>query len=148
MQKYLNTFVVATSVAVFALLAVPVASHYAGFELAAVGQAAESGHDHATGSTGQKGKGKSSSQKGESHSKEGHKGGSSSKGGTTSHGTSHDTSAEGASKSLEGKVFSTDTSHGSDKSHKGKGPKYMGGGKGGEDDASGHDTGADTEHVK
>ena len=143
MQNHLNTLIVATSVAVFALLAAPIAGHYAGFELAAVGQAAESGHDHTTGSTGQKGKGKSSSQKGESHSKEGHKSGSSAKGGT-----SHDTSTEGASKSLEGKVFSTDTGHGSDKSHKGKGPKYMGGGKGGEDDASGHDTGADTEHVK
>lgn len=146
MQKHLNTFAVATSVAALALLATPIVDHYAGLGLVAVARAADS-HDHASGSTSSSaGRGRGSSQKGESHSKEGHKGGGSSKGGTTSHGTSHDTSAEGASKSLEGKVFSADTGHGSDKDHKGKGPKYMGGGKGGEDHASGTDTAH--EHTK
>jgi hypothetical protein len=134
----LKSLIAVAGAAMFALLAAPIASHQLSggmYDLVAGAQAADSGHDHASGSSGKKGKGKSSSQKG-------------GMGGSQDGGSSHDTGEGGASKSLESKVFSADTGHGSDTSNKGKGPKYMGGGKGGEDHTSGHDSGSDTEHVK
>jgi len=93
----------------------------------AAGYAAESHTDsHSDGHSGGKGKGPKYMGGDTSHSSQTHKGGS----------HHHDT-GEGGSKSVEGKIFT------SDEGSRGKGPKYMGGKTGGTD----HHEGETDEHT-
>ena len=128
MQKSFKKLIAAGGVAVFSLMVAPLASHYAGLDLVASAHA-----EHGGESGGEKGGEKKGGKKYMGgKSKEGHESGDSGHKGSSSHG--------GGSKTLETTVIQSDSGHskGGDTGHKGGeagkgGPKFMGGGKGGED---------------
>lgn len=129
MRKSFRKLIGAGGVAALSLLLMPLAAHYAGVDMIASAHA-EHGADEGGGEkSGKKGGKKYMGGK----SKEGHESSDSGHKGTSSHG--------GGSKTLESTVLRPDAGHGSgeDAGHKGSaagmgGPKFMGGGKGGEED--------------
>lgn len=129
MRKSFNKLMAAGSAAVLSVLVMPLAGHYAGVDMVASAHA-EHGADEGGGEKGGKKGGKKYMG---GKSKEGHESGDSGHKGSSSHG--------GGSKTLESTVLQPDAGHssGHDAGHKGGeagmgGPKFMGGGKGGEDD--------------
>lgn len=129
MQKSFKKLIAAASVSALSLVIAPLAGHYAGLDLVTSAHAEHGGESgHAEGGSKKGGKKYMGGK-----SKEGHESGDSGHKGSSSHG--------GGSKTLETTVLQPDSgghTTGGDAGHKGGqagmgGPKFMGGGKGGED---------------